>query len=347
MHKFRRDRVRSARGGGGSRSVLLVCAAAGVLSAGVLSAMPAGAAPAGAAGTWSGTMTPALAAQLAGPDTQSVIVLLKSDPTQAPVGSAAATARADAVHAAVAPMVSQVAQTGAKIGDQYSLVAGFAADVSTATQSWLKSDPSVAEVVPNVQIIGGSAPAAAPFGGTAAKAKASGATAASPPLNTIPGACAPNGQVDLAPEGLSLTNTDSDNAHQQTARSLGITGAGVKVAWIADGVDPNNVNFLRKDGTSVFSDYKDFTGGGPNDPTGGDEAFLDANQIAGQGLHTYDVNGFSALADPAACNVRIEGAAPGASLVGLDVFAENSSDQLVTTEVDFLEAIDYAVRTTT
>jgi hypothetical protein len=52
---------------------------------------------------------------------------------------------------------------------------------------------------------------------------------------------------------------------------------------MAEGIDINNVNFIRPDGRSVFTGYRDFSGDGTQAPTDGAESFLDANAIAGQG----------------------------------------------------------------
>ena len=231
------------------------------------------------------------------------------------------------------PMVNSLVQAGATHIKHFEAVNAFAATMSAATVQRLKTDPTVAMVVPDVLI--------------RRVHHTRTVSAGAPPTtnlnaHVIPGACGANGKVQLEPEALQTTNTNSDDPNAKTARSLGFTGKGVKVAWIADEVDTQNVNFIRPStGKSVFVDYQVFVGEGPGQITFGAEAFLDANSIAGQGAHVYNVQNFSAQPDPSACNVRIEGVAPGVDLVGLSVFSTNDATPISS----YLQAIDYAIFT--
>ncbi len=283
------------------------------------------AAPAAALDDPTAALTPELAAQLSQGANRPVIVLLKNALT-------GADAERDQ-----APVMNELHQVNAQRIKAFRAVNSLAAMVSDGEIERLKANPSVAQVIPDVLIHRKP-------GATSAKAASSVAPISAPSGTSlvpyvIPGACGPKGTPLLDPEALQTTNTASYDPQAHTARQLGFTGAGVRVAYIADGVDPNNVNFIRRDGTSVFFDYEDFTGDGPGQLTSGDEAFLDANSIAGQGLVTYDVSAFGAQPDPGACNIRIEGMAPGASVLGLDVFGTYED----TTESNFLQAIEYAI----
>ncbi len=201
----------------------------------------------------------------------------------------------------------------------------MAATVSPGEQSRLASDPAVAEVVPD-QIIQLAAPT-------------NQATPAARPRTPLPGTCATNPKdPELAPQALQVIHADSSNPNAKTARSLGIDGSGVKVAYIADGVDTNNQDFIRANGQHVFVDYKDFTGFGTSAPTGGEEAFIDSSSIAAQGLHPYNISNYSAIPLSEPCYVRVEGVAPGASLVGLIAFGGDEGFNST-----ILQAIDYAV----
>lgn len=231
------------------------------------------------------------------------------------------------------PLMEEFRQVKARRIKGFHLINAVAATVSDGEMARLMQNPLVAKVLPDRAIRLANPASVAPA------IPQWSVNALIPHL--IPDACGGNGRVLLEPEALQTTHTNSDTGGAPTARSLGLTGAGVKVAWMADGIDPQNINFLRADGTSVFVDYQDFSGDGAGAVTDGAEAFLDANAIAGQGIHTYDISKFGAQADPSACQVRIEGMAPGVQLVGLKVFSQNNAS----TQSGFLQAIEYAVNT--
>src|ERR1019366_6095727 len=198
------------------------------------------------------------------------------------------------------------------------------------------TSPFVAHVLTNSLIPGPTQPRLDPTLGAGigasrghlARAHASCGTSASPQLN---------------PEALGNINAPG-------AWSQGATGAGIKVAFLADGVDPTNPDLQRNaayaslyspTGSAVVTSYQDFSGDGTAAPTAGAEAFGDAGSIAAQGNTTYDLSTIVSAAHPLppGCDIKIVGSAPGASLVALKIFAANN----FTTGSGFIQAINYAV----
>lgn len=258
--------------------------------------------------------------------THRVIVVFKNqDPTQ-PATRAQLPQRVDSFHATQAPVVSQMASSGANSIHSYKVIDAVSATVSTGEVSALKSNPAVSQVIPDQIIHLGT-----PQWGGGGSGSGSGSAGA---------VCAPPGHAQLNPQAVQTINANSDVRGAKTARSLGATGAGVTVAFIADGLDINNPDFVRPNGQHVFVDYKDFSGAGTSAPTAGGEAFLDASSIAAQGREVYDVSHYGPLAVNRPCDIRIEGVAPGASLVGLSVFGANDNAGF---NSSILQAIDYAV----
>jgi len=220
------------------------------------------------------------------------------------------------------PVISQVKAAGGTNVIGYSAVASFAATVTPAEAQSLAANPAVASVVPDQKIsvtpVSANQVAAAPSAARTGPGTGSSAICGTP-------------SKPLLPE--DLTTTHANEVHSQ-----GITGAGVTVAWIADGLDPGNPDFIRH-GKSIFKDYVDFSGNGPDTQTGGEEAFGDASMIAAQGNETYDLSTYNnpAYPLPKDCDIKIEGMAPGASLIGLKAggkFLANSA---------ILQSIDYAI----
>ena len=259
---------------------------------------------------------------------QRVIVIFKNQETGLPATRSDVSARRHALQGIQAPVTRQLSSFGARNVHSYTVLNAVSATVSSSQASQLASNPAVSRVIPD-QVIQLAPPASTGSGGS---------------QGGLPGStvCAPNGQVQLNPQALETIHADSDQSPvRKTARSLGFTGAGVTVGFIADGLDINDPDFIRANGKNVFVDYEDFSGEGTNVPTGGEEAFGDASSIAAQGREVYNVAGYGPHAVTGVCNIRVEGVAPGASLVGLVVFGPRTR----ATTRRSSQAIDYAVAT--
>jgi len=262
---------------------------------------------------------------------RDVIVMLRNQHTDLSITRSAASPRVKAEKLDQAPVIAKAKSAGMRDVRGFTSVNAFAATATTAQIAALNADPSVAAVYPDLPIT--EAPAAAE-----AKAPATGAAPSAADNSTI----CPSDPTKplLEPEALQTTDTAFDDPRTPQAQALA-TGAGVKVAWLAEGIDIDNADFIRADGSHVFVDYKDFSGEGPDAPSPAAEAFGDASSIAAQGRQVYDLADYVNPAHPLpkGCTITVRGVAPGASLIGLKVFGDSNTAPTSR----FIQALDYAV----
>jgi subtilisin family serine protease len=270
-------------------------------------------------------------ATLAIPSTQNVIVMLANQHLDLGITKGKVSPRVQANRQDQSSLIASAKSHGARNLRGFDSINAFAASASPDQLRQLAADPSVAAIVPDLPI---SKPAALDFG--------AGGPSASKPTPAALSTICPSDPAKplLEPEALQVTNTAFLDPATPQAQNI-VDGTGVKVGWIADGIDINNPDFIRANGQHVFVDYQDFSGDGLAAVTGGAEAFGDASDIAAQGRQTYDLSQFvnPAHALPPGCTITVRGVAPGASLVGLKVFG--NANTAPTSR--FIQAIDYAV----
>ncbi|WP_028808927.1 S8 family peptidase [Streptomyces sp. 351MFTsu5.1] len=271
-----------------------------LLSAFSLAAVPAQASDSGATGA-----------------PQRVIVILRDQLGGLPMRTRATERSHTAAHDQ-APVMAQLRKSGGTRIGGMTLINAVSATLRPDAVARIREDGRVAAVVPDLPLRLPEADrgVSAAAGATSTAAVATGTACPKDPAKPL-----------VEPEALRLTHTD---AAQRTA-----TGKGVKVAVVSDGLDADNPEFIRPDGSHVVTDRQDFGGDGVNADTGGGEAFGDASAIAAQGSRTYDLSTQLPYAGlPKGCTFRVRGFAPGVQLMDLRVSFTASS---------VVRAVQYAV----
>ena len=222
--------------------------AAATLVAGAFAGLPSIARPSSSA---------AVAPRPATGTPEKVIVLLGSGQRRLPTATRAhLAARRAAISTVQSPVRTQIGQLGGHTTKVYRAVDALAATVPSGGVAALRALPGVTAVVPDLPISMASPTPTDRQSGSGSAAPSAAAATGDAYCPTDPS------KPLLEPEALSLTHTDSDTPNANTARSLGYTGAGVKVGFIADGTDINQPDLIRADGTHVVTDYQDFSGDG-------------------------------------------------------------------------------------
>ena len=228
------------------------------------------------------------------------IVVLSNQNSGLTPGSAGQAAAAQSEQS---PVVGQLQSVGATNIQATSIVNAVTATMTPSAANAVAGNSSVAEVVPDAVIQGPTPPAAGP------------SLPGHPGPNPSPPPCGTASSPELDPEGLA-------NIHATPTELGSIDGAGVKVAFIADGINTSNPDFQRNAalasagspaGSPVITDYEDFSGDGTSAPTARRRGFPRRELDRRAGNEVYDLSQFVNPAHPlpAGCDIKIVGVAPG------------------------------------
>lgn len=311
--------------------ILLAVGAASILGIGLALPASAGTAAAPPAQTSAqGTVIPSAV----GAGSQ-VLVMLRDLEAGLPARS---SARRAALQSEEAPLAASLVAAHATVETTGSALPYVVASVTPAQRAALAADPLVQAVEPDVVIP--SPTSDVPNGGLAVPQ----ATPQSGAAQADPSICGTAAAPEVDPEAVNVINAPA-------AWAAGYDGTGVSVAYIAGSIDPTIADFQRNAkyasagsaaGSPILTPVN-FTGDPSSAPGGGaaGESFLDASSIAAQGNSVFNLDNYISASHtlPSPCDITITGAAPGASIVGLDVF----SSEYDTTESNFIQAIDFAV----
>jgi hypothetical protein len=279
-------------------------AAAVSLGAGLAAPAASAADAAAIPGSGTGSTAPAVGGSSAG---GAVIVVLKNQHSSLDLRTQASQRRA-AARSSQTPVAADIRLHGGTDVTELTAPDAVAAHLSAAEVSRLRSDQSVAEIVPDVPLpVMGQTPALTPVAGKGSTEKTQ-KRRTSCPFNPA----GPSRPLQ-EPEAVADIHASDGNPNAPDMANSIATGAGVVVANMGMNRLAGNPNFQRPDGSHVVIDAPDYTA-----DHGNDEDYGDASSIAAQGTVVYQYAKALPYSDvPAGCSFVIKGDAPGASLVDL------------------------------
>jgi hypothetical protein len=268
---------------------------------------------------------------------ERMVVVFNNQLSNLPANRAHRQARQAAATSIQAPLVSQLNQVGATHVTHLSLLNAVAATMPAAEARALANNPGVKEVVPDGTIIIGDATSSTPTVAASRVAK-----------STMPGTASDGQQLCskspskplLEPEELTSIHAASDDPNAPDEANSIATGQGVIVGNVNADTLAGNPNLIRPNGQHVIIDAPD-----PTENVFDDEFNGDVSTIAAQGTVTYTYASqlpFSNI--PSNCTFRIQGDAPGASLLTTGFFSDtNSAGQTVAPESQVIAGLQQAV----